>query len=79
MNDKLASNFSIEPRYPYFDKRFIEFCYAIPNEIKFKYGWNRFIQRAAMNKILPSEIQWRIQKTNFNPIYERNLLLEFDN
>ena len=76
MNDKLAAPFNIEPRYPYFDKRLIEFCYALPNEMKFKYGWNRFIQRMAMDKILPSEIQWRTEKTNFNPVYERNLLLE---
>ena len=78
MNDKLSSSFSIEQRYPYYDKRLIEFCFALPNEMKFKFGWNRFIQRVAMNNILPFEIQWRSQKTNFNPIYERNLLLEKD-
>lgn len=76
MNDKLSSSVSIEHRYPYYDKRLIEFCFALPNEMKFKFGWNRFIQRVAMNNILPFEIQWRSQKTNFNPIYERNLLLE---
>ena len=76
MLDHVASFHLIEPRYPYYDKRLVEFCYAIPTEMKFKFGWDRFIQRAAMADILPHEIQWRHDKTNFNPIYENNLLFE---
>jgi len=76
MLDRVSSAFFIEPRYPYYDKRLVEFCYGIPNEIKFRFGWDRYIQRIAMDGILPPEIQWRYQKTNFNPVYEKNLLLE---
>lgn len=72
--DRLTSAFSIETRFPYYDKRLIEFCYAIPTEMKVRYGWSRYIMRIAMNGILPDEIQWRPNKTNFNPIYEKNLL-----
>lgn len=73
MNDKLNSAFDIEPRYPYYDKRLIEFCYSIPSEEMFKFGWDRFLQRMAMKDILPKEIQWRSTKTNFNPVYEKKL------
>lgn len=73
--DKLSSAFGIECRYPFYDKRLIEFCYGIPDEMKFKYGWNRYTQRMAMENILPPEIQWRYIKKFFNPVYERNLLL----
>lgn len=74
--DKYTSFFSIEPRHPFLDKRLIEFCYAIPTEIKFKSGWSRYILRIAMEGILPPENQWRSDKTNLDPFYEKNLLFE---
>ena len=66
MQDKILSNFSIEPRYPFFDKRLIEFCYAIPDEMKFKLGWDRYIQRVSMQDILPKDVQWRPLKKYFD-------------
>ncbi len=74
MHDKTSAAFSMEQRYPYFDKRLVEFSYSLPSEMKFKEGWNRFVQRFAMNGILPPEIQLRTTKGNFNPIYEQYLL-----
>ena len=41
--------------------------------MKFKI-FNRYIQRAAMDKILPSEIQWRMSKANFRPFLAKNLI-----
>ncbi|MDI6644199.1 MAG: lasso peptide isopeptide bond-forming cyclase [Methanobacteriaceae archaeon] len=76
MLDKLSSNFLIEPRYPYYDKRIVEYCYSVPEDIKFHDGWNRLLLRKSMTNILPPEIQWRRKKTNFSPVYERNLLIE---
>ena len=75
LQDRLASAFHIEPRYPFFDKRLVEFCYAIPNEIKFRFGWDRYIQRVASENILPAEIQWRPLKIRFDSVLEKNLLL----
>ena len=75
MQDKILSNFFIEPRNPFFDKRLIEFCYAIPNEMKFRLGWDRYIQRVSMQDILPKDIQWRPLKKYFDPVLEKNLLL----
>lgn len=75
MEDKLNAIFSIEPRYPFYDKRLIEFCYAIPTEMKFKSGWNRYILRKSMENILPPEVQWRVKKTDLKPFFYRNFLL----
>ena len=75
MQDKILSNFFIEPRNPFFDKRLIEFCYAIPNEMKFRLGWDRYIQRVSLEDILPKDIQWRPLKKYFDPVLEKNLLL----
>jgi asparagine synthase (glutamine-hydrolysing) len=73
--DKINSAFSLESRHPFYDKRLIEFCYAIPTNIKFRSGWSRYILRIAMTGILPKENQWRTDKTRLNYYYERNLLL----
>lgn len=75
LSDRTTSAFSIEHRHPFLDKRLVEFCYAIPTEIKFKFGWNRYIMRIAMVDILPSEIQWRPDKTDFSSFCGTNLLL----
>lgn len=74
--DSRAAAFSIEPRHPFFDKRVVEFCYAIPTEMKYKFGWDRFILRRAMDGILPDEVQWRFFKQDLSPPLQKNLFLE---
>lgn len=71
--DLAAASHQIEVRYPYYDKRLVEFCYAIPSDMKFR-TWNRFIQRNAMNGLIPVEIQWRIDKANFKEFLTKNLI-----
>ena len=63
--DKTMAAFSIEPRYPFWDKRLVEFCLALPANQKLSGGLNRIIMRRAMNGILPAEVQWRRGKANF--------------
>lgn len=75
MRDQIGSAFSIEPRFPFFDKRLVEFCYAVPNDIKFRLGWDRYLHRVAMDDIVPKENQWRQFKFVANPLFERNLFL----
>lgn len=72
--DQGSSIFNIEMRHPFYDKRLIEFCYAIPTEMKLKLGFNRYIMRIAMDRILPEEIQWRITKANIAGASIRNFL-----
>jgi len=76
--DRSVAAFDIDIRYPFYDKRLIEFCYALPTEMKLKSGWSRYILRIAMENVLPTEIQWRSHKTDLSPSYKRNLLL-FEN
>lgn len=75
MRDRMISAFSMDSRYPFLDKRLVEFCYAIPAEMKFKFGWSRYILRIAMKDILPPENQWRATKANLSPVYKKNMLL----
>jgi asparagine synthase (glutamine-hydrolysing) len=55
----VASAFSIETRFPFWDKRLAEFCLAIPSNQKLHDGWNRIVMRRAMQNILPAAVQWR--------------------
>jgi len=73
--DRSIAGFKIEQRYPFFDKRMVEFCYSLPTEMKLKFGWNRYIMRLAMENILPEEVQWRPGKANLNVSFKRNLML----
>jgi asparagine synthase (glutamine-hydrolysing) len=78
--DKATAAFSVEARYPFFDRRVMEFCLALPPRQKLGAGWNRWILRRAMTGILPPEIQWRRNKGNLSPNFHRRLLdFERDN
>ncbi len=75
MQDRIAAAFSIENRHPFFDKRLVEFCYSIPDDMKFRSGWVRYIHRISMENILPKEIQWRHSKKFFTPVLQKNFLI----
>lgn len=72
--DKAAAAFSLEPRYPFCDRRLVEFCLAVPADQKLHQGWTRAIMRRAMAGILPDEIRWRIGKANLSPNFQLGLL-----
>lgn len=61
--NKAASYFQIEPRYPFYDKRLVEFCLSLPPSCKLRQGWTRWILRTSLHGSLPPEVQWRPKKT----------------
>jgi asparagine synthase (glutamine-hydrolysing) len=71
--DRAAAAFSLEPSYPFFDRRLMEFCLALPPEQKLHQGWTRVVMRRAMTNILPVEVQWRTTKANLSPNFKRRL------
>ncbi len=74
--DKAAAAFSLELRYPFWDKRLVEFCFSLPPEQKLSQGWTRIVMRRAMEDILPPEIQWRTSKMDFSPNLVYGLLTQ---
>jgi asparagine synthase (glutamine-hydrolysing) len=72
--DPTAAAFSIEPRYPFWDRHLVEYCLSLPPEQKLCQGWTRMVLRRAMEGILPREIQWRGGKSNLGPGLEHGLL-----
>jgi asparagine synthase (glutamine-hydrolysing) len=74
--DKAACAHGLEMRFPFFDRRLVEFCVALPAGQRLKAGWTRFILRNAMGG-LPDGVRWRPWKTLLSSSFTRNLL-EFD-
>ena len=72
--DKVAAASGVEVRFPFWDKRLVEFCLALPADAKLSGGWTRLILRRAMEGILPDAIQWRRDKFDFNPHVIRGML-----
>lgn len=72
--DLASSTSQLEGRYPFFDRRLIEFCVALPGDQKLRNGWNRYILRAGMEDILPPEIQWRVTKGRLGVNFRQQLL-----
>jgi asparagine synthase (glutamine-hydrolysing) len=60
--------------FPCMDIRLLEFCLAIPNSLKVKNGWKRYLIRAGMQGILPTEVQWRKSKMPFSPDHPRRVV-----
>lgn len=72
--EKMGAAFDIETRFPFFDRRLVEFCISLPAHQKVYKGWTRSILRRAMREILPPDIQWRTDKANIGLSYKVNML-----
>lgn len=73
LTDSAAGAFGIEPRYPFFDRRLVEFCVALPTEQKLAEGWTRLVHRRAMEGVLPTDVQWRNHKGDLSFNFTRRL------
>lgn len=72
-SEKAAAMFGIEPRFPFFDRRLIEFCIGLPPGQRIFKGWTRSIFRHAMTGILPPDVQWRTDKSNIGASVKVNM------
>ncbi|HEY0971120.1 MAG TPA: lasso peptide isopeptide bond-forming cyclase [Gemmatimonadales bacterium] len=73
LGDSCAAAFGLEPRYPFFDRRLIEFMVAVPEDERLRDGFTRSIIRRAMEGVLPPEVQWRVKKQDVSPGFRRGL------
>jgi asparagine synthase (glutamine-hydrolysing) len=71
--DLLAASYGIEKRYPFVDKRLVEFCLAIPRSQQLQNGWPRSIIRRSLQDILPQKIQTRWDKAGGNEAFQHAL------
>lgn len=67
LNDVAGAYFGVEPRYPYFDRRLIEFSLALPPGETVRDGLDRTIVRDALAGTLPDAVRERSDKMEFSP------------
>ena len=59
-----CGEFRLETRFPFLDKRLVEFCLAIPGEQKVNQGYTRAVVRRALREYLPDAVRLRSGKGN---------------
>lgn len=74
--DRSAAAFDVELRYPFCDRRLMQFCVSLPPEQKFQQGITRLIARRGTQGILPDEIRHRLTKANLGANTKPRLLKE---
>ena len=67
VHGKIGARFSLENRYPYYDRRLMEFCLALPPEQKLSHGWPRIVLRRALGGVVPDKVRWRRNKGSLTP------------
>ncbi|MFN6037785.1 MAG: asparagine synthase (glutamine-hydrolyzing), partial [Bacteroidota bacterium] len=64
-SDRNSMAHSREVRLPFLDHKIAEFCFSLPERLKIKMGWTKYVLRKTYEKSLPDEIIWRKDKTGF--------------
>ena len=72
--EKMAQTYSIETRFPFADRRLVEYCLALPGDQKLGGGWDRLIVRRSLASILPDKIRWRVGKADLSSNFDHTLL-----
>jgi asparagine synthase (glutamine-hydrolysing) len=67
MQERFSAHFAIEDRYPFFDRRLVEFSLALPEEQRWYKERPKIILRQAMRGMLPSLVKNRKDKAEFSP------------
>ncbi len=62
-------NPNVTLRYPWLDKRLLEYGLSIPGRCKIRDGYRRYLMRRGLDNVLPKENQWRITTSPFSPDY----------
>ena len=70
---QLAAAMGFDLTHPFFDRRVVELCLALPAELSFADGWTRFVLRKALDGRLPDAVAWRVGKARMTPAVDRAL------
>jgi asparagine synthase (glutamine-hydrolysing) len=68
--ERFTAYYGIEMRYPFFDRRLVQFLLSVPEEQRWRNEWPKTILRRAMDGILPEPIRMRKDKAEFSPIID---------
>lgn len=63
--DRNSMAFSIEARVPFLDYRLVEHAFREAAPLRIHAGWTKWVQRKAVESLLPESIVWRRDKVGF--------------
>lgn len=66
-SNHVSAAFGIEAAHPFYDKRLVEYCLALPPEQSLRDGWPRLILRRALAETMPDLVTWRAGKAVMAP------------
>jgi asparagine synthase (glutamine-hydrolysing) len=75
LHNSISAAFPVEDCHPYFDRRLVEFCLALPSAQKLDNGYGRIVMRRALDGVLPEKVRWRYSKGNYTPTFNYALLM----
>jgi asparagine synthase (glutamine-hydrolysing) len=67
--DLLLARHGIERRHPFFDRRVVEFAFALPQEQLCRGGVTKIVLRSAMGDLLPKIVRERTSKGEFSFVF----------
>jgi asparagine synthase (glutamine-hydrolysing) len=67
--DRFAASFSIEHRFPFHDRRLVEFALAIPEDQRWRDDQTKFVLRQALADLLPDTVRRRMTKAEFSYMF----------
>jgi asparagine synthase (glutamine-hydrolysing) len=63
-DDRDGMAFGLETRHPFLDYRLVDLSFALPNDLKIKDGWQKWILRESMTE-MPETIRYRKDKKGY--------------
>jgi asparagine synthase (glutamine-hydrolysing) len=68
--DRNSMAHSREVRLPFLFHELVDFLFSLPDNLKLRDGWTKWILRAIFDQKLPDEIIWRKEKVGYEPPQE---------
>lgn len=65
--DRNAMAHSREVRLPFLSHHLVDYVFSLPDNMKLRNGYTKYILRKSMESILPKSINWRIDKIGYEP------------
>jgi asparagine synthase (glutamine-hydrolysing) len=69
MEDRVSMAWSVESRLPFLDYRIVELAFSMPDDLKLRGGYTKYVLREAMKDRLPESITWNPVKRRFAAPY----------
>ncbi|NOY62375.1 MAG: hypothetical protein GXP10_04340 [Gammaproteobacteria bacterium] len=64
-----GAHFGIEVRHPFFDRRLVEFSFAIPDDLWIRDSYPKWLLRRSMTNVLPDSVCWSRNKVIFDSFF----------